>query len=195
MTLGLLQSRKTKQKLYSRKTLHPTPHNIRSFNEYIKTYKRLCRQAKTSYYVNKLKGFKNDAKKTWDTVREVLGNFKDKSQVPEFFIENGKIISGDVNIAEGFNNFFSEIGTKLSDDIQDNGVSYQSYLKNPTEENFAFKQVTIESILEVGSSLKSKNSAGIDNLSSKQLKNCLPHLATQLSHLFNLSVQTSFPLT
>ena len=192
MTLGLLKSRKTKQNLYSRKTVNPTEHNIKRFNSYVKTFKLLCRLAKTKYYVNKINEFKNNSQKTWNTVREVLGTFKDKSQIPEFFIENGEIIKGNLNIAEGFNKFFAEIGSNLSSKIKDNDKAFQAYLNDPIEESFVFQKVTPESIFEVGKSLKPKSSSGIDNISSKLLKDILSLTNIPLYHVFNLSFQTGY---
>lgn len=192
MTHGLLQSRKTKQKLYSRKTLNPTANNIEKFNNFVKVYKKLCRKAKQEFYVTRIRNFKENAQKTWQTIREVLGSFKDKSEIPEFFIENGDIIKGDLNIAEGFNKFFSSIGSKLSSEIPVRNGSFKAYLKNEVEENFVFKQITSESLLEISKTLKPKKSSGVDNLSSNQLKFILPQIADPLSHIFNLSLQTGY---
>ena len=192
MTSGLLLSRKNKQHLYSRKTLSPTEHNIYRFNSFLKIYKQLCRSAKTNFYANKIKKFKNDSRKSWETIREVLGTIKDKSQVPDFFIENHEIIKGDLNIADGFNKFFSEIGSKLSSEIPPAKGAFNTYLNDRIEENFVFKNITKEDILEVGKYLKPKRSAGIDNLSSKQLKDILPTIADPILHIFNLSLQTGF---
>ena len=192
MTPGLLKSRKTKQHLYSRKSLHPTAHNINAFNNYVKLYKSLCRSAKTKHYVTKINNYKTDANKTWQTIREVLGTFKDKSHIPDFFIENQEVIQGDINIAEGFNKFFSEIGSKLSSEIPSHNGSFHSYLGERIEENFVFKEITKESLLDIGKTLKPKKSSGIDNLSSKQLKEVLPIVVEPLCHLFNLSIQTGY---
>ena len=41
-------------------------------------------------------------KKTWEVVREVLGTVKNKSNIPSYFSDNGSIIQGNYNIAQGF---------------------------------------------------------------------------------------------
>lgn len=56
-------------------------------------------------------------RKTWQTIREVIGSKKNKEEVPSFFRENGNIISDLTDITNGFNNFFSGIGPELANAI------------------------------------------------------------------------------
>ena len=94
MSQALVNSRKRKQLIYTRKLCRPTLHNIQQFKDFSNRYKTLCRAAKRNYYSAKIEKYKNESKKTWQTIREVLGNIKDKSKTPEYFIENGNIIQG-----------------------------------------------------------------------------------------------------
>ena len=150
MSSALLKSRKRKQVLYSRKIARPTQHNIQQFKDYSNLYKSLCRAAKQSYYSSKIESLKNNARQTWKVIRELLGNIKDKSQTPEYFIESGNIIKGNLNIAEGFNKFFCEIGPKLSEKIPPSNKSYKDFLNNHVEENFVFKNLNVTDINEIG---------------------------------------------
>ena len=192
MTPELLTARKHKQNLYAKRTSNPTPHNIKRFKEYISVYKRLCRDAKKAYYSSKLQLYKRDSKKTWETLREALDCKSEKHQLPTTFIEDGNSITGDLNIANSFNTFFSNIGSELCNSIPQSKTSFKEFLKNRVEEKFVFTSVTPELILEVGNSLKPKNSSGIDNISTKHLKLMLPVISLPLSHVFNLSLQTGF---
>ena len=154
MSQALLNSRKRKQLVYTRKLCRPTLHSIQQFKDFSNLYKTLCRAAKRNYYSAKIEKYKNESKKTWETLREVLGNVKDKSKTPEHFIENGNIIQGDFNIASEFNKFFCNIGPKLSNDIPKSNKSYRDLLKNPVDESFVFKTFNREDILEMGAQLK-----------------------------------------
>ena len=51
-------------------------------------------------------------------INSVLGKSKHKSDIPNTFIINGHILSGSFEIAEGFNNFFANIGPELSKKFQ-----------------------------------------------------------------------------
>ena len=50
----------------------------------------------------------------------------------------------------------------------------------------------LDTLVKIISKLKTKNSSGPDNISSKLLKVILPTISTPLCHLFNLSLQTGY---
>ena len=47
-------------------------------------------------------------RKTWETIREVTGTKKYRENIPAYFRKNGALI------AEGFNEFFANIGPELA---------------------------------------------------------------------------------
>ena len=64
--------------------------------------------------------------------------------------------------------FFVNLGPRLSSYIPDSNNNFETYLKEPSKENFAFENITPEIILETVSKLKPKNSSGY--ISTKLLK-------------------------
>ena len=66
----------------------------------------------------KFKDFSCNIKKTWDTIRELLGRKKHKIDIPDFFRLNGQTLIGSKNIAQSFNNFFANIGPELARSIE-----------------------------------------------------------------------------
>lgn len=192
MTKALLISRKYKNKLAAKKIKFPSDANIEAYKQYNKIYNKLCRKAKLNYYSEQFKMYSKDVKKTWDIIREAIGGHKIKNSIPDLFFENGELISGSLNIAEGFNTFFSEIGKKLAAKIPENNIPFQNYLKNEIEENFTFAKITKKTILEIGGQLKPKHSSGHDNISSNLLKIILPDIVNPVCHLFNLSINTGY---
>ena len=113
-TPGLLVSRKTKQKLASLKIRKPTPENINKYKTYSNTYNYLLRKAKHCHYNDKFEEYSGNLRKTWETIRELIGKNKNKIYIPDFFRNGDVTISGDKNIADGFNDFFSSIGPELA---------------------------------------------------------------------------------
>ena len=85
-------------------------------------------------------------KKTWETIREVLGTQKHRED----------IITGSSNIAEGFNEFFSGIGPELADKIEPSGVNFGDYLGDRVEDDFIFCRVTPDLVTEIAGKLKPK---------------------------------------
>ena len=50
-------------------------------------------------------------------VNSVLDSGRKSISIPDTFVNNGKVLSGAVDISEGFNTFFSSIGPKLAKNI------------------------------------------------------------------------------
>ena len=80
-------------------------------------------------------------RKTWKTIREVMGTKKNKDEFPTCFRENGNIISELLDITNGFNNFFAGIGPELANAIPNSNVSFESYLGDPESDSFQFSHV------------------------------------------------------
>ena len=61
-------------------------------------------------------------------------------------ISKGHILSGSFAIAQGFNNFFSNIGPELASQILLSGKIFSDYLSEEVKENFIFSNITEEII-------------------------------------------------
>ena len=153
---------------------------------------KLIRKARHEYYNGKFKEFSKDAKKTWSTINEVLGRVKNVNDIPKRFISNGNVLSGSLEIAEGFNDFFVNIGPNLASEIPNSNKHFTEYLNEPCNENFVFANINHEIILNALGKLKSKNSCGPDKISTSLMKFIAPSILDPLSHLFNLSFKTGF---
>ena len=92
-TPALLISRKVKIKLSSLKIRKPTVDNINKYKKYLSIYNKTLRKSKQNYYHTKFTEYSYDLRRTWDTIREVLGRNKNKVNIPDFFRSNGKIIT------------------------------------------------------------------------------------------------------
>ena len=115
-----------------------------------------------------------------------------KKNLPDIFYGNGKVFSGHRSVAQGFNEFFTEIGPKLAKLIPESKNPFSHFLSHPVENNFIFANMNREIIYEALSSLKSKNSAGSDNISTKLLKLMMPFTIQPIIHLFNLFFKTGY---
>lgn len=190
MTKGLLISRRKKELLYRKQLRSPLPESIASYKSFNNLYNRLCRAAKKQYYHSKFTEFSMDGKKTWQLVNTVLGRTFNKCTLPEKFVSNGKVLSGDYEIAEGFNNFFSDIGPSLANKIPESKLSFADFLNNRVDNSFTFQNVTPEVLLFALDKMKNKNSSGNDNISTNLLKYSIDPLILPLCHLYNLSFKS-----
>ena len=70
----------------------------------------------------------SNSRQTWSVIREVPGTKRQKDQVPDLFRQNGQFISKYLDIANGFNTFFTGIGPKLASEIGESNISFDSFM-------------------------------------------------------------------
>ena len=87
ITTGLIKSIEFREKLYKRLKSCPQDspeHNRMEYNS--KTYngylKQCIRTAKREYYVHEFTKYRNDIRKTWNTLKDIINTKKSKSDSP-----------------------------------------------------------------------------------------------------------------
>ena len=108
---------------------------------------------------------------------------------------NDKIIHDVHDICDKFNDFFVNIGPNLAANIKpSSNIKYTSFLKRIITSAFHFDLVNESEVLKIVSSLKNKESAGYDGLSTKLLKILIPAVIKPLTLIINQSLATGvFP--
>ena len=91
-------------------------------------YNSLIRLSKKEHFADKLIKNKKNPKKTWEIFNEAINKKKNSDKIKELSI-NGKTITDNSEMAEGFNKFFANIGQKISKSIPPNSTDPESYLK------------------------------------------------------------------
>ena len=125
-------------------------------------------------------------------IREIIGSKKDKHQLPDLFKDNGQIITDYLEIANGFNQFFSQVGPNLASEIEPSEVSFDTFLLENNPVNFEFSRISEVDILSVCRQLKPKISSGIDYISNKLLIQIAPIIIVPLHYLINLSLESGY---
>ena len=75
--------------------------------------------------------FQEDAKETWCIMKEIIGKAKiNKSFLPSKIVTDKTEILGETNIANQFNDLFTNIDLKLVKKIQESSQPFESYMKN-----------------------------------------------------------------
>ena len=101
-------------------------------------------------------------------------------------------MSNPIDIANGFNKYFTEIGPQLAAKIPESQKSFTDYLGDPNENDFKFCELTEARILNFIKKMKPKSSFGEDAISNNVLKIIAPSLIKPLTHLINISLTTGF---
>ena len=140
--------------------------------------------------------YKEDIKKTWETINDVMNKSKIQSKFPSYFNINGTKLTDKKDIATEFNKFFINIGPKLASEIgNEMEHDFNSYM-NKTKIDTTFHVVPIdeEQTLTIISQLKPKKSMGYDNISQIVLQKSAMYLAKPLTCIINQSLITGiFP--
>ena len=194
ITRGLINSIKFRDKLYSRlkatsvtDPLHVTlKNNLCTYNKILKKNIRL---AKKSYFETCFNKYKKDMKGTWSTIKSILNKHSVESKFPDKFVIDGTSISNPNEIANSFNQYFTNIGPELASQITQPGeITFMNYLTDPTNEIFHFQMVSTADVIKVIDKLKNKTSCGLDNISNRLLKT----VKTEICQVLTLIINQSF---
>ena len=116
---------------------------------------------------------KNDSKKTWKQINDLISN-RNLNKQNNYFKTNYSILTDHTDIANNFNSYFTNIGPNLANKIQNvNPTNPLTYLKTLDNNVFHFQDIDHESIVEqIIDNFPSKNSCGYDGISLRLLQFC-----------------------
>lgn len=191
MSLGLSTSCKKKSNLYYKYIKNPTEYRSTKYKVYRNKLNHLIHEAKKNYFSTQLELAKNDLKQTWNVIKLALNkNACTGPKYPsEFKSLDGRKITNKNDAANGFNDFFINVGPNLDKDIPPaDRNDFLKYLSNDTNKHFAFVPTTSKEINQIISSLKNKSSAGYDEIPTFLIKKVGNSLSAPLSRIINLSL-------
>ena len=91
---------------------------IKKYKQYSNKLTKIKNAAKISYYTEKLETTKNDIRKQWKVINEVIGRKHLNSHTPTKIVDQkGNQITEQQEICNEFNNVFSNIGQNISKTI------------------------------------------------------------------------------
>ncbi len=156
---------------------------------------------KKSFNHTLLDKYKNDLKRKWGVINDILGRKKKNGNFHSIYV-NGILTKDSATNANGFNNFFSEIPKTFHDKLPKMYPKHRfskclNFLKQKRDSKFLPKKhinsmflspTSPDEICAIISKFQNKSSTGLDGISAKVLK-LLPHsLINCLTHIFNLSL-------
>ena len=121
---------------------------------------------------------------------KILNNKKIKYNKISSLVMNGATQTDPNNIAESFNQFFSEIGENLAKKFSNDYSEFKNYLKGPVTHSMFLFHTSESEILKIIKTLKNTNSTGHDNFSTKFIKLSATLLAPALAKIVNLAIDT-----
>ena len=122
-----------------------------------------------------------------------MGRQNKPTVVNELTVGNNKLTCPE-DIAEGFNEYFSNIGLDLSSRIDSSNYNFETYIKNAKSEFAAFQPVTVSQISHLFHGLSGNKATGIDKISCEIIKFEAPVISDSLNLIFNQAITlSSFP--
>jgi hypothetical protein len=103
------------------------------------------RSAKKDYYSSKIAGQKINPKKAWTSINNLLGRQNKPTVVNELIVGEQNLKSPE-DIAEGFSEYFSNIGPNLASKINYSHSNFETYVKNAQLEFAASQPVTVSHV-------------------------------------------------
>ena len=151
------------------------------------------RNAKKDYYSSKIADQKFNPKKAWKSINNLLGRQNKPTVVNEINLD-GKSFTTPKDIAEGFNDYFSNIGPDLASKIDTSNYNFETYTKTAESEFAAFQPVTVSHVCRLLHGLSSNKATGIDKICCKIIKIAAPAISDSLTFIFNQAITlSSFP--
>ena len=187
---GIVKSINTKNKLYKKYLKKPNEKNQSVFKVYRNKLNSIIRKSKRNYYDNRFKMVKNNLRKTWQTINQIIGRGKPKTTLNKLLNSEGSNITDPQLISDEFNNFFVNIGPKLASTIQTNGPKYSEYMPEPFSTNMYFKPIVTEEIRKIICKFDQNKSAGHDEIGNYIVKRVANEILVPLTSIFNLSIST-----
>lgn len=189
ITKGIMQSCLTKEHLYKKSKNNPGDRVSEDlYKNYAKNLNKVIARAKYLYELNKVQKIQNNSRKLWEFVKKKLNKNKvGNSNCIDYIEENGEKISNPKDIADTFNNFFSNIGPKLAKEII---KPKNAHVKEPISNNrtIYLKPTNAAEIQRILSEMSNK-AGGVDGISMKVLKTIIDFIRTPLADIFNSCIE------
>ena len=190
ITKGLLKSINKKNKLYKYHLQSPTSEKLQKFKTYKNKLNMLIRKSKRMFFFKKFEKSKNDMKKTWNAINDIIGKGKRQSSQCKFKDESGNIFTNPQDISNQFNDFFVNVGPELASNIQNTGKNYYDYLHEMKSSSMYMKPIIEHDIIKIIDKFNPTKSAGHDNIGNFVIKKVGSEIVKPLTHIFNLSLST-----
>ena len=198
ITQGIQTSIKLRDKFYKKYineknlTLKTLLHS--KFKTYRNNLVELIKKSKNNYYKYFFESNKLNLKNVWKGINSIINNKSKNSPSPTCIIDNNKTITDPKQIANSFNNFFTNVSEKIQSKIRPSNQHFSNYLKNACNSSLFIKPTTPSEVMDLISNLKIGKSVGPFSIPTSILQLTKNIICFPLTEIINLSFLTgTFP--
>ena len=146
-------------------------------------------KSKKDYFKSYFEKNKNDTSLIRKGIQQlIMLKHKNKRQ-PNIIIAKGKDMTNPKNIANAFNNFFTNIGPSLSKTIVQSKKNFTNFLHNSSLNLFVLKPVTHDAVRKLVSQLNNRKALGPTSIPVTILKENIDVLVRPLTFILNQSFE------
>ena len=147
------------------------------------------KHAKKRYFSDNLKASKGNPRKTWNLINELSSrNTSKSSNILEIQVDN-RTISTPGDMAETFNDHFTNIAQVLAQEVPAAEVNPEFYLSY-TDKVFCLKTPSLDIVFNLLRKIDEKKATGVDMIPSKLLRMAASIVAPSLTAIFTKSINT-----
>ena len=185
-----------KNKLYKQFLKYKSNSSLVKYKKYKNKLTSILRCEQKRYYNNLLIKCKNDIKGTWKILNRVIKGKTTVNSFPDTFQDQNKTVKGNKCIANGFSNFFSNVGPDLETKITSpkNSVGIYDTMGPSKLYSMYLNEVTETELVKVLSTCNHKHSCDVNDLNMYVVKSTFMSIIQPFKYICNLSFNTSvFP--
>ena len=195
ITNEVLNKIKEKNKVLNKLVKSKNPIRTKELSSQFKTLKNeisyLTRTGKKNYYQRYFTEHKDNIKKVWKGIKEIV-NIKSKNyDYPTCLQEGNSTVTDPTAIANSFNDYFTSVADQILNKRKYNGNKlFSDFLKNRLANSFVFEPCTKEEIQIIILSLKTSKSYGPNSIPVSILHLLVDLISSHLETIFNISFVT-----
>ena len=149
----------------------------------------LLRKSKKQYHTDYFEEHKQNMKKTWDGIRDLINVSKKSSTNINQIVNDNQTFTDNKSIAKALNNYFVNIGPSIENKIPKAKSSFQTYLGDQNPVSLILNPCDTDEITEIISSFGARKACGPFSISTNLLKEFSQHFSKPISIIVNKSLQ------
>ena len=186
ITRELIKQIRRKNKLYMAFHKRPSLFNEIRYKSFKRNLRYALRRAEAEYYESAIQANRNNIKKTWEILNNLMGRNTERRAIYEICVRDSKLTQTS-EICEAFNEYFTNVGENIAAEIPQSDSDIQSFLSNNYPQSMFFTPVTEGEVIICLSKLKN-SSPGPDTLHPQLIKDNYHSLVKPIRHFINLSL-------
>ena len=186
-----MTSIKIKNQLYTKFLKTRSEYYQNQYKIYRNKLKNLIALSKKKYFETYFQKSANDMKSTWKGIKQIISTkFKDFLTPTKIILEDGETLTDANDIANSFNVFFANVGSKMSSQVPPTATSPLTFLKSSPANSFYLYPCSSNEIEIIINGLSLNKATGPFSIPTGILKVVSGITAKSLETLCNLSFST-----